>query len=59
MVFEDLMCITVFVVAQVTWVQPRVLTFRQIAAVSGHIGYWLKSVESATRTLEQESSDVL
>ena len=44
---------------RVTWVQPRVLSLRQVEALSSRIDGWLGRVHSALLTVEAESPELL
>ncbi len=41
--------------AQVSWVQPRVLTLPQIDGLRGRLDAWIGKVATAALSLEQES----
>lgn len=44
--------------AQVTWVQPRVLTLPQIKGLTGRLDAWIGKVNAAALTLEEEAVGV-
>eukprot|EP00884_Botryococcus_braunii_P006375 jgi/Botrbrau1/15739/Bobra.4_1s0107.1 len=46
-------------IVQVSWVQPRVLTLPQAAALKERLDLWISKVNGAVRTLEQEATDGL
>lgn len=45
--------------AQVSWVQPRILTLPQVAALAGRLDGWVDKVSSAALTLEEEAVGVV
>ena len=45
--------------AQVSWVQPRVLTLPQIESLTGRLPTWIGKVSAAALALEEESIGVV